>query len=399
MSQMINYEDDEDDDEDKELKKLEKEKEKLEELLKKTKDAIHERKKMKMNDNPYLTKQENEYFKNINNEIKRFVFICGGIGNDDKYLTTSFIYDNKNYNIMDGPKMSERSEHVCVTLSDGSIFICGGRNSRGGGLKECEIIKILSGGGNKIEKVGMNIERCHLAAVLLLDGRVFICGGGNYQKDGNLFISTNTCEIYDPKTNIFTPCASMIYKRHGHTASLLPNGKVYICGGIDFDVDDDDKHCNLCELYDPNNNTFRAEITHMKKPRRFHTATTLLNGDIFICGGGVNKKIIDEDRKIVKRFEIDTSTEIYDSNSDRFDFGPDFPIREIEQGDFMIKVGGPRYKHFSSILNDGKVLIGGGIDKNNIEDTKMEIFDPKSKTFEEIFEISTRINGSSSSFY
>jgi hypothetical protein len=56
--------------------------------------------------------------------------------------------------------------------------------------------------------------------LLLSDGSVSVASGGD-----------STAEIYNPSTGSFTPTGGMEVERAGHTATLLPNGKVLVAGG------------------------------------------------------------------------------------------------------------------------------------------------------------------------
>src|SRR5215472_2773339 len=66
------------------------------------------------------------------------------------------------------------------------------------------------------------------STTLLPDGRVLIAGG-----DSSYSVSDaeSSAELYDPVSGTFLPTGSMTTPRDGHTATLLPNGKVLIAGG------------------------------------------------------------------------------------------------------------------------------------------------------------------------
>src|SRR6185503_20316985 len=72
----------------------------------------------------------------------------------------------------------------------------------------------------------MTTGRSGHTATLLPDGKVLIAGG--MLRNGVIHASA---EIFDPKSNRFSVTGSMAVKRVGHTAELLQNGKVLIAGG------------------------------------------------------------------------------------------------------------------------------------------------------------------------
>ncbi len=68
----------------------------------------------------------------------------------------------------------------------------------------------------------------------------------------------------------------MSVSRQYHTATLLPNGKVLVCGGLSGG--------SSADLYDPDTNTW-APTGAMGAGRDGHTATLLADGTVLVCGG------------------------------------------------------------------------------------------------------------------
>lgn len=62
-------------------------------------------------------------------------------------------------------------------------------------------------------------------ATLLSDGKVLIAGGSGVSSD---LIGG---ELYDPETNVWVSAGWFSTSRWGHSATLLPNGRVLAAGG------------------------------------------------------------------------------------------------------------------------------------------------------------------------
>jgi len=68
---------------------------------------------------------------------------------------------------------------------------------------------------------------------LLSDGRVLIVGGETQVATGNATISTPMgAEIFDPVAGTFTAAGAMSQNRIAPTATLLPDGRVLVAGGV-----------------------------------------------------------------------------------------------------------------------------------------------------------------------
>ena len=66
---------------------------------------------------------------------------------------------------------------------------------------------------------------------LLADGRVLVAGGRRHGgPDSEMFIDS---ELYDPLTATWADSGDMTLARSGHTATLLPDGRVLVAGGDD----------------------------------------------------------------------------------------------------------------------------------------------------------------------
>ena len=64
-------------------------------------------------------------------------------------------------------------------------------------------------------------------ATLLPNGKVLVAGGWNF----NTLNTLASAELYDPATGTWTTTGSLANARYFHTATLLPNGKVLVAGG------------------------------------------------------------------------------------------------------------------------------------------------------------------------
>ena len=123
----------------------------------------------------------------------------------------------------------------------------------------------------------MATTRLFHTATLLADGKVLIVGGMD-RGDGN-GRAIATVELYDPATGTFARMGDLTKARSGHSATLLPNGKVLIAGGTDGIA-----YIGTAELFDPATGTF-SQTGDLRRAQVWNDATLLTTGKVLISGG------------------------------------------------------------------------------------------------------------------
>jgi hypothetical protein len=172
---------------------------------------------------------------------------------------------------------------------------------------------------------------------------------------GSIFCSAAVAAAQSSGT--FSRTGSMTTARSGHTATLLPNGKVLIAGGRQGAPE---TLLDSAELYDPAQGTFTA-TGHMTTGRVFHTATLLPDGMVLIAGGYVGERG-------TRPGTSGASAELYDPSTGSFT-----AIRDMVS---------PRLAHTAILLPNGSVVMVGGVGVVPWpEVAPAELYDPVSQTF------------------
>jgi hypothetical protein len=198
----------------------------------------------------------------------------------------------------------------------------------------------------------MTIERRGHTATLLTNGKVLVAGGSAIQVGWPVW---DSAELYDPLTGTFALTGRMTTPRSGHTAALLPDGRVLIAGGFASGGNGSPTaFLPSAELYDPSTGTFTA-IGAMTRPRAGHTATLLNTGRVLITGGTSSYQL---------RGEI-SAAELYD------------PLTGTFTATGSMAAG--RVGHVAVLLPNGRVFIEGGGSCD--AQPNPELYDPVSGRF------------------
>src|SRR5216684_3715603 len=229
----------------------------------------------------------------------------------------------------------ERAGHAATRLSSGKVLITGGKNENAwlnSALLYDSTTRTFTPTGNMIS------ARAAHTSTLLSDGRVLITGG----EQGTGLPLLKTAELYNPRTGRFTQLAHlMTIAREKHTATLLPDGRVLIVGGLQADI------------YDPNTQVF-TQTPNSPTNRTSHAAVLLPDGTVLITGGYLGRQ----------------------PGDDAWVFNPSTNGFTLLSATMLI----PRANHAMTLMLTGKVLVTGGFSGTSPHD-QVDIYDPVQQTF------------------
>ncbi|HEY6372331.1 MAG TPA: kelch repeat-containing protein, partial [Candidatus Sulfotelmatobacter sp.] len=257
-----------------------------------------------------------------------------------------------------------RGLHTATLLPDNKVLVAYGSNSSSFtnatgyvGLSSVEVYDAGTGTFTEIVADDGGGIFGH-TATLLPNGKVLLAGGFvNSVWDYGGSTSSNGAGLYDSATGEFSGTGNMTAFRGDQTATLLANGKVLITGGADQDPTG--TGLASAELYDPGTGTF-AQTESMSVGRFLHTATQLQNGTVLIVGG-----------VLTSTSGPVATAEIYDPATGIFTMtGAMTTARE---------------QHTATLLADGRVLIVGGTTSAGTGDLQptatAEVYDPSTGSF------------------
>ena len=315
------------------------------------------------------------------------ILVTGGfdIHNGNQIQKSAEIYDpaTNKFRMADGQMNYPRASHTATLLDNGLVFIAGGQtDSEGNALDSAELYDPSTDSFSLLSSV-MATKRKGQTAVKLKDGKVLVMGGSNH---GSGFQKSS--EIFDPVEATFTASGEMIVNRGaGFSSTLLPDGNVLITGG---QVKPNTPNLDSAELYDTEQALFQA-LPDMNAARSYHFSILFQNSQYVLIGGGyaayeagasASLELYDiQNRTFLKvaqtmkfgRGSIQNAA-IRNSSGDVLVFGgnpsatlsvymPEGDI--IRSSDLSTYITGGinqfRIWHSSTTLDDGSVLIAGGI--------------------------------------
>ena len=288
------------------------------------------------------------------------VFIVGGYDEDD-ILASAEVWNPATASFRPAGSLARaRSSHTATLLLDGRVLIVGGccdldgEVGQGQGVLEAEIWDPGTASFEPAGTLGEGREELH-TATLLPDGRVLIHGG---LRSYGVSVA-ETAEVWDPVTASFGPRMTLDPWRAGHTATPLQDGRVLIAGGVDPRTEQGVNRDG--QVWDPQTADFEP-AGPVGAGQSAHTATLLPDGRVLIVGG-----------ISVRTSRQRTSAEVWDPVTASFS-----PAGSLAEA---------RSSHTAALLPDGRVLVVGGsywdpsIEGGPIAITLAEVWDPVTASF------------------
>jgi N-acetylneuraminic acid mutarotase len=331
-----------------------------------------------------------------------------GVGIDSEDLTLKFsessveIKEAKEIVLVDSGRAgyipSRRSDSAPIHYSANKIFFFGGLNQDTNQIDSSVVYDSSTNTWSKL--ADMPLPVIDHTATVLPDGKIVIFGG--LSGGGGSYNSSRKTQIYDPTTDTWMLGADGLNERYRHTATLLPDGRIFFIGGTigsGWTVAG-------TEYYTPSTNSWAAGPPLQISDRKEHVTIALSDRLIVVAGRDDGNNPLG-------------STEVYTYATGLWTAGGNLTtIREEPAviklaGDQVIIIGGSpsgstakveiydaatntwttktdlnvgRRNMAAILLSDGRVLIAAGTASNGAILKSLEIYSPLANTWTTVSE-------------
>ena len=265
-------------------------------------------------------------------------------------IDSAELYDPKTENWQATGPLVEKRQGIwsLVVLKSGKVLLAGEHDT----LSGAELYDPETGKWSATGKLATG--RGGHTATLLPDGKVLIAGGIDYSADGTPIFAS--AELYDPDKGTWSATGSMTVSRFKHAAVRLGSGEVLVAGGTSTEPSND-RPLASAEIYNPVAGAWRT-VGSMATGRELVKAILLPDGRVLAVGGSIGH---------FGKYKALASAEVYDPKTERW-----------TSTGALLKA---RTQFTMTLLGDGRVLVAGGARPYTSALSTAEIYDPTSATW------------------
>ena len=202
------------------------------------------------------------------------VLVTGGVGEGWSFLASAEVYNPRTGRFtLVKPMSVPRESHTATLLPDGRVLITGGHRDRRENIVVYASTEIYDPAHGQFSAgPTLTTPRHKHEAAALADGRVLVLGGSD-PRDRTRFSSA---EVYDPATNRWSDVSQMRVARYKlrDTAVRLRDGRILVAGSGRF-----------AEIFDPRTNAFTPVTGDFEQEYSFASAVLLDDGSALVLGG------------------------------------------------------------------------------------------------------------------
>lgn len=245
------------------------------------------------------------------------VLVVGGHDNNGRIPSGDELFDPASGRWQPARSGVPRAGQAAVRLDDGRVLVVGGGVSTGGAPYEvvasCELYDPRT--GTWATAAPMSVPRYHPTLTVLPDSRVLAAGGGS----GGDIVSAGA-ELFDPSTGRWTEAPPMSTPRLDASAVLLHTGQVLVAGGEA--TANEASSLSSAELFDYRTNRW-TPAPSMYNAHAAAISAILPDGTALVAGG----------YDYAGGFGIATgASEFYDPVNGRWSAGPPLQLARGEAG-------------------------------------------------------------------
>ncbi|HKW45100.1 MAG TPA: kelch repeat-containing protein, partial [Candidatus Eremiobacteraceae bacterium] len=262
------------------------------------------------------------------------VLVVGGTSGVDWWASAEIYNPNTGRWTMAKDMNSTRTNTAILRLADGRLLVPGGAAYVTVPRDSADIYDQTK--GTWLATTSLNISREEFISAVLQNGKALVADG---LEQNNTF--TTTSELYDPATNVWSFT--------GSTKDVALNGVLLSSGKM---LATDEPGAQTSELYDPATGRWSATAGSQQLFGRSGDTVTLLTSGLPLLAGGCT----------INDGCPTTATEVFD------------PATQLWALDASLNVA--RYVHAAVKLQDGRVLVAGGLNSGFVQLSSAEIYTP-----------------------